>query len=116
VENEPEEVPAMKKTSATKQVASSGNQKLARSSANKLTTSSANNNKPKPADYSAKDLLVLAQAYILTSENAIEGTSQKRNMFWDNVAEAFNVLKAYQEDYNNHLQKKKKYNAILAER
>ena len=34
---------------------------------------------PKAAEYSAKDLLILSQAFIRTSKNAIEGTSQKKN-------------------------------------
>jgi hypothetical protein len=67
----------------------------------------------KAAEYTAKDLLVLSQAYIRTSENAIEGTAQKRNKFWDDVAEAFKVLKKHQEDYDKRVQKKKKYNKIM---
>jgi len=44
-------------------------------------------------EYSAKDLLVLAQSFIWVSENAIQGASQKRNKFWDKVAVAYNKLK-----------------------
>ena len=65
------------------------------------------------AEYTAKDLLVLAQAYVRTSENAIDGTSQKRNKFWDDVAEAFKVLKKHQEDYDQRIQKKTKYNKVI---
>ena len=32
------------------------------------------------AEYSSKDLLILSQAYICTSENAIEGVSQKKKL------------------------------------
>jgi hypothetical protein len=45
----------------------------------------------KAGEYTAKGLLVLAQPYIRTSENAIEGSAQKRNKFWDDIAEAFKV-------------------------
>jgi RecB family exonuclease len=62
---------------------------------------------PKAADYSAKDLLVLAQAYIQTSENAIEGTSQKKNKFWDDMAEALKQLKVHPEEYDKRVQWKK---------
>ena len=48
----------------------------------------------KGSEYTAKDLLVLSQAYIRASENAIDGVSQKRGKFWDDVAEAFKSLKA----------------------
>jgi hypothetical protein len=55
----------------------------------------------------------LAQAYIRTSENAIEGASQKKNKFWDDVAEAFKQLKVRQEDYDKRVQRKKKYHEVL---
>jgi hypothetical protein len=41
------------------------------------------------AEYTAKDLLVLAQAYIRTSKNAIDGIAQKQSTFWYDVAKAF---------------------------
>ncbi len=74
---------------------------------------SAASKQPKQADYTAKDLLVLAQAYVRTSENAIDGASQKSSKFWDDMAEAFNVLKRCQEDYDRRLLKKKKYNQVI---
>jgi hypothetical protein len=83
--------------------------KTKRSSTSKLAASK----QPKQADYTAKDLLVLAQAYVRTSENAIDGASQKRGKFWDDVAESFNVLKRHQEDYDRHLLQKKKYNQAI---
>ncbi len=68
----------------------------------------------KAGEYTAKDLLVLAQAYTRTSENSIKGTAQKQNNFWDDVAEAFKVLKKHQEeDYDKCVQKNKKYNKIM---
>ncbi len=32
--------------------------------------------------YTAKDLLILSQAYIKMSENAIDGTSKRQSKFW----------------------------------
>ena len=61
----------------------------------------------------AKDLLILLQAFIRVSENAIEGTDKKRNKFWDEVAVAFHQLKKQQEAYDNRVQKKDKYNQLL---
>lgn len=84
--------------------------KTKRTSTSKLSVSS---KQPKQADYTAKDLLVLAQAYVRTSENAIDGASQKRSKFWDDVASSFNVLKRRQEDYDKRLLKKKKYNQVI---
>jgi hypothetical protein len=60
-----------------------------------------------------KDLLILSQAYIHTSENTIEGVSQKKNKFWDDVAEVFHNLKKQQEAFDSWQKKKKKYNSIL---
>ena len=37
----------------------------------------------KTSEYSSKDLLILLQAFICASENAIEGADRKRNKFWD---------------------------------
>ncbi len=67
----------------------------------------------KTSEYSAKDLLILSQAFIRVSENAIEGTDKKRNKFWDEVAVAFHQLKKQQEAYDNRVQKKDKYNQLL---
>jgi hypothetical protein len=64
------------------------------------------------AEYSAKDLLVLAQSFIRVSENAIEGASQKRNKFWDDVAVAYNKLKEQQEAYDQRQKRKEKYNQV----
>ena len=61
----------------------------------------------------AKDLLILSQAFIRVSENAIEGTDKKCNKFWDEVAVAFNQLKKQQESYDNKVWKKNKYNQVL---
>jgi hypothetical protein len=47
----------------------------------------------KGTEYNAKDLLVLSQAFIKTSENAINGAAQKRNKFWNEVTDCFNQLK-----------------------
>jgi hypothetical protein len=56
---------------------------------------------------------VLAQAYVRTSQNAIDGASQKRSKFWDDVTEVFKLLKRCQEDYGRHILKKKKYNQVI---
>jgi hypothetical protein len=67
----------------------------------------------KTSEYSSKDLLVLSQAFIRTSENAIEGADRKKNKFWDEVAVAYNLLKKQQESYDNRLRKKNRYNQVL---
>jgi hypothetical protein len=53
---------------------------------------------------------MLSQAYIRASENAIDGNSQKRSKFWDEVAEVFKLLKGQQEAYD--LQQKKSRNTM----
>jgi len=92
-----------------------------KANANKKMTETSNADKPpvkvkgnkgsKGSEYSAKDLLILSQAYIKTSENSIKGTSQKKNKFWDDVADVFNKLKVQQEAYDSRQQKKDKMNA-----
>jgi uncharacterized Zn finger protein (UPF0148 family) len=66
----------------------------------------------KSTEYSSKDLLVLAQSFIRVSENAVEGASQKRAKFWDEVSVAYNKLKAQQEAYDKRQRKKEKYNEV----
>jgi len=66
----------------------------------------------KGTEYNAKDLLVLSQAFLKTSENAIDGAAQKRNKFWDEVADCFNQLKKQQEAYDNRQNKCQKMNAV----
>jgi hypothetical protein len=105
-----------KKPSSVKQAATLKQPKTAVNSAKDLLVlakQAVTLKQPKAVDYSAKDLLVLAQAYIQTSENAIEGTSQKKNKFWDDVAEAFKHLKARQEDYDKRVQQKKIYTEVM---
>jgi hypothetical protein len=107
---------ATRRPSSAKQAASLKQPKAADNSAKDLLVlakQAATAKQPKAADYSAKDLLVLAQAYIRTSENAIEGTSQKKNKFWDDVAEAFKHLKVRQEEYDKRAQRKKKYTEVM---
>ena len=92
-----------------------------KANANNNMTETSNADKPpvkvkgnkgsKGSEYSAKDLLILSQAYIKTSENSIKGTSQKKNKFWDDVADVFNKLKVQQEAYDSHQWKKDKMNA-----
>lgn len=52
------------------------------------------------AKYNAKDLLILSQSFIRCSENAIDGTSQKRKKFWDDIAVTFNELKNQKEAFD----------------
>jgi len=66
----------------------------------------------KGTKYNAKDLLVLSQAFIKTSENAIDGAAQKQNKFWNEVADCFNQLKKQQEAYDSHQNKRQKMNAV----
>jgi hypothetical protein len=65
------------------------------------------------AEYSAKDLLILSQSFVRCSENAIDGTSQKRNKFWDDVSATFNELKKQQEAFDSRRHKREKYNKVL---
>jgi hypothetical protein len=67
----------------------------------------------KQSEYSAKDLLVLSQAFIWVFENIIEGVSWKGCKFWDDVAAAFIKLKEQQEACDNRHRKKDRYNQIL---
>ena len=67
----------------------------------------------KGAEYGAKDLLILSQAFIRTSENDVESTAKQRNKFWDEVAISYSALKKQQEAYDNRQQKQKKYYAVL---
>jgi hypothetical protein len=48
--------------------------------------------KGKGNEYTAKDLLILSQAYIKTSEDAVDGTSKRQSKFWDEVAASFNSM------------------------
>jgi tRNA A-37 threonylcarbamoyl transferase component Bud32 len=57
---------------------------------------SSSNKANKSVEYTAKDLLVLAQAFIRTSENSIDGVSQKRSTFWEEVTKCFHKLKESQ--------------------
>jgi hypothetical protein len=68
---------------------------------------------PKGAEYGAKDLLILSQAFIRTSENAVEGTVKWSNEFWDEVSVAFSALKKQQEAYDSWQKRQKKYHAVL---
>jgi hypothetical protein len=92
----------------------SSKKKAASKASNKGATNSSEGGKVgvKSAEYSAKDILVLAQAFIRVSENAIDGTSQKRNKFWDDVAASFKKLKVQQEAYDSRQKKKEKYNKV----
>ncbi len=64
-------------------------------------------------EYTAKDLLILSQAIIHISEDAIEGVSHKTISFWDDVVIAFSKLKEQQEAYDSRRCKQDKYNKVL---
>ncbi len=66
----------------------------------------------KAAEYTAKDILVLAQAYIRTSENWIDGAAQKTSIFWEDATQAFHNIKEGQQHYDNMHKRKAKYNTI----
>jgi hypothetical protein len=57
--------------------------------------------------------LILSQSFIRTLENAIDGTSQKRNKFWDDVSVAFNQLKKQQEAFDSRRSRRDKFNKVL---
>jgi hypothetical protein len=61
-------------------------------------------------EYSSKELLILSQAYIKTSENSIDGASQKKNKFWDDVADTYRQLKKHHEEYDQRQSTRKKFN------
>jgi hypothetical protein len=61
------------------------------------------------AEYSSTELLILSQAYIKTSENAIDGTCRRQSKFWDDVLECYKKLKAQQEEYDERCRKQKRY-------
>jgi hypothetical protein len=61
-------------------------------------------------EYSSTELLILShQAYIKTSENAIDGTCRRQSKFWDDVSECYKKLKAQQEEYDERCRKQKRY-------
>jgi hypothetical protein len=68
---------------------------------------------PKEAEYGAKDLLILSQAFIRTLEHAAEGTAKRSNIFWDEVSVAYSALKKQQEAYDSRQKRQNKYNAVL---
>ncbi len=78
----------------------------------KATGDNVASNATKAAEYTAQDLLVLAQAYIQTSENSIDGAAQKRSTFWEDVTKAFHKIKESQQQYDKMQKRKAKYNAI----
>jgi hypothetical protein len=61
------------------------------------------------AEYSARELLILSQAYIKASENSIEGAARRLSKFWDDVSDNYHELKKQQEEYNNRQRKHKLY-------
>jgi hypothetical protein len=67
----------------------------------------------KGSDYGAKDLLILSQAFIRTSENPVERTGQTHTKFWDEVAVAYSQLKKQQEAHDSCQRKRTKYNEVL---
>jgi hypothetical protein len=105
-------------TSANKEnVGDKGNAAVVSSSIQQVKTTltkqkSASAKGRKGNEYSAKDLLILSQAYIKTSENAIDRTNQRQSKFWDEVAVAFNQLKKQQEAYDARHEKRQKFNAV----
>jgi hypothetical protein len=62
------------------------------------------------AEYSAKELLILSQAYIKASENSVEGAARRLSKFWDDVSDNYRELKKQQEEYDNRQRKHKQYN------
>jgi hypothetical protein len=115
-ENEKENATQVVITSSSKR-GSDTSQKQNRSSeySSKETSSSkrgsdTSQKQNRSSEYSSKELLILSQAYIKTSENSIEGTSQKKTKFWDDVAENYRLLKRHQEEYDERQKKRKKYN------
>jgi len=73
---------------------------------------SSSNKANKSVEYTAKDLLVLAQAFIRTSENSIDGVSQKRSTFWEEVTKCFHKLKESQQAYDRRQKKKAHYTEV----
>ena len=80
---------------------------------NKVNLDNNNNNSKGSswtAEYSAKELLILSQAHIRTSENSIDGASKQKGKFWDDVADSYQLLKKQQEKYDHHQWRQRWYN------
>ena len=82
-------------------------------SKNKRATNKVIGKSTKGSKYSAKDLLILSQAFIRTSENAVDGTAKKSSKFWDEVAESYDKLKKQQEAYDSRLRKREKMSRVM---
>jgi hypothetical protein len=44
--------------------------------------------------FSSDELLLVARSYMITSEDAVHGTSQKANVFWESMCSKYNALVA----------------------
>jgi len=88
------------------------NQATKTNKAVKSSGGSSSNKANKAVEYTAKDLLVLAQAFICTSENSIDGVSQKRSTFWEEVTKCFHKLKESQQAYDRRQKKKAHYTEV----
>jgi hypothetical protein len=76
------------------------------------SAASSSNKANKSVEYTAKDLLVVAQVFIRASENSIEGVSQKRSTFWEEVMKCFHMLKKSQKAYDRRQKKKAHYTEV----
>jgi hypothetical protein len=50
--------------------------------------------KGRGSTFSSDELLLVARSYMITSEDAVHGTSQKANVFWENMCSKYNALVA----------------------
>jgi hypothetical protein len=61
--------------------------------------------------YTAKELLLLSQAFIRASEDVEKGVSRKSEKLWEHVTEVYHMLKSNQEAYDRRQDKKKRYHS-----
>ena len=69
-----------------------------------------NSNRKKGADYSSTELLLLSRAYIAVSEDSIVGAAQRRNTFWHEVGNRYELFRQQHEAYHNNQAKIDAYN------
>ena len=61
--------------------------------------------------YTAKELLLLSQAFIRASEDVEKGVSRKSEKLWEHITEVYHMLKSNQEAYDRRQDKKKRYHS-----
>jgi hypothetical protein len=63
------------------------NKKTSKATTGKGSNVTTGKGRNRMAEYSAKELLILSQAYIHSSENSINGASKQKGKFWEDVGD-----------------------------